>query len=97
MRVYIASIGLCLLFLGSTSSMLSWAQCSPDTEPPAITGMPTNLVLTADAGDCGATATWSSSHRNRQLRTLMSPLWARRHRVTISAVGTYPGDIHRYG
>ena len=58
MRVYIASIGLCLLFLGLTPNALR-AQCSPDTENPVITGMPNNIVLSADAGDCGATATWT--------------------------------------
>ena len=66
MRVYIASIGLCLLFLGLIPFALR-AQCSPDTETPVITGMPNNIVLSADAGDCGATATWSCSHRYRQL------------------------------
>ena len=58
MRVFIASAGLSLLFLGLTSSVLR-AQCSPDTENPVITDMPDNIALSADAGDCGATATWA--------------------------------------
>ena len=58
MRLFIASLGLCLLFLGS-STLTTWAQCSPDTENPVISGMPNNIVLSADVGNCGATATWT--------------------------------------
>ncbi|MCH1583376.1 MAG: HYR domain-containing protein, partial [Flavobacteriales bacterium] len=58
MRVFIASAGLCLLFLGSLPSTLL-GQCSPDVEKPVIAGMPSNLSLNADADQCGATATWT--------------------------------------
>ena len=58
MRAFIASVGLCLISLVATTS-IGFAQCSPDTESPTISNMPNDTTLTAEAGLCGATVSWT--------------------------------------
>ena len=40
-----------------------------DDESPAITGMPSNITQSNDAGICGAAVSWTAPSGNRQLHS----------------------------